>query len=552
LPSHSSQTEIHDAANELSLPSHTTPSDAGPPWWIALLIPSVTDLIFVLLLISLSYSVLSPRLLGDAGTGWHIRSGEQILRTHTIPRTDSFSSTMSATPWYAWEWLYDLAVGFIHDKVGLNGVVFLTAVLIALTFTLLFRMLLKRGTSLPSALLFFLLVTMASTIHFLARPHIVSWLLTLTWLQILDSTVTARNSSDRQYMKLYWLPALMLLWVNLHGGFLMGFVLLGIFLLAAMIGRFTFKDPEQISAAGKCARFLAWISALCLVASFANPYSYKLYAHVYAYLSNGFLMNHIEEFQSPNFHGAAPKCFAVLLLAALFTLALSRRLPRLSHVLLLIFATYAGLYASRNIPIASILIAAVIAPLLSARIEDAAEARESRWRSLRLQVGSFSERMGQMESRLHWHLWPALLILVSIWICAHHGRLGSRQVMNATFDQKRFPVHAVDLIVKRQVHEPIFSLDSWGGFLIYRLYPQTKVVVDDRHDLYGEQFLKDYLKVIHVEWQWQEFLDDWNVNWVLMPANSALSSILKQTPHWRIVQDDGMAILFQRETRSGP
>jgi hypothetical protein len=124
--------------------------------------------------------------------------------------------------------------------------------------------------------------------------------------------------------------------------------------------------------------------------------------------------------------------------------------------------------------------------------------------------------------------------------------------MNATFDQKSFPVHAVDLIVKRQVHEPIFSLDSWGGFLIYRLYPQTKVVVDDRHDLYGEQFLKDYLKVIHVEWQWREFLDDWNVNWVLMPANSALSSILKQTPHWTIVQDDGMAILFQRETRSGP
>ena len=549
MHSHPSQTEIRDATNQRSAPSHTTHSGTGPPSWIALVIPSVTDLIFILLLVSLSYGVLSPRLLGDAGTGWHIRNGEQILRMHAVPHTDSFSSTMTGKPWYAWEWLYDLAAGTIHEKAGLNGVVFLTAVLIALTFTLLFRLLIERGTSLPVALFFVLLVTMASSIHFLARPHIVSWLFTLTWLPVLDSIWLAKGSSNRDNMRLYWLPGLMLLWVNLHGGFLIGFVLLGIFLLAAIIERFTFTDPEETRAAGKRVRVLALTSGFCLLVSFLNPYGYKLYSHLYAYLANGFLMDHIEEFQSPNFHGAAPKCFAVLLLLAILTLAIRRRVPPLSHIFLLIFATYAGLYASRNIPIASILIAVVIAPLLSGWIEDAVEGRESRWRTLRLGVSSFSARMGHMESRLQWHLWPAILILVSVWICAHHGRLASRQVLNATFDQKRFPVHAVDMILKRQVHEPIFTLDSWGGFLIYRLYPQTKVVVDDRHDLYGEQLLKDYLKIIHVEWRWQEMLDGWNVDWVLMPANSALSSILKQTPHWRIVQDDGNAILFQREAQ---
>jgi hypothetical protein len=535
------------ATNQESRPSRPTDLDIGPPSWVALFIPSVTDLIFILFLVSLSYGVLSPRLLGDASTGWHIRNGEQILRTHLIPRTDSFSSTMSGKPWYAWEWLYDLGVGLIHEKTGLTGVVFLAAVLIALTFTLLFRLLLKRGTSLPVALLFVLLTTMASTIHFLARPHVVSWIFTLTWVQMLDS---AADVPKHENVNLYWLPALMLLWVNLHGGFLMGFVLLGIFGLAGIITRVTSRDPEEGRAAGKRVRCLAWISGLCLLASFLNPYGYKLYPHLYIYLSNRFLMNHIEEFQSPNFHQAAPKCFAVLLLLAVLTLAMSRRVPRFSHILLLIFAASAGLYASRNIPIAAILITVVIAPFLSAGIENGRQVLGSVWRGLRLQVASFFARMGQMESRLRWHLWPALLILASVWICAHHGRFGSHQVMKAQFDERRFPAHAVDVILSRQLHEPIFSLDSWGGFLIYRLYPQTKVVVDDRHDLYGEQFLKDYLKVIHVDWQWQQVLDAGNVNWVLVPANSALSSILKQTRNWRIVQDDSVAILFQREAGS--
>ena len=86
--------------------------------------PSVSDLLFVALLLGLSCGALGRLLLRDAGTGWHIRDGELMLQTHSITRVDPFSATMSGQPWYAWEWLYDVLIAAIHHVLGLNGVVF--------------------------------------------------------------------------------------------------------------------------------------------------------------------------------------------------------------------------------------------------------------------------------------------------------------------------------------------------------------------------------------------------------------------------------------------
>ena len=91
--------------------SRSFPDDTYRRGWVLLLIPSVGDLIFIVLLAVLTLTPLSVRLLGDAGIGWHIRAGQEILATHAIPRVDSFSSSMSGKPWFAWEWLYDLVVG---------------------------------------------------------------------------------------------------------------------------------------------------------------------------------------------------------------------------------------------------------------------------------------------------------------------------------------------------------------------------------------------------------------------------------------------------------
>ena len=190
---------------------------------------------------------LAPRLLGDGDTGWHIRNGELILSTHTITRVDPFSSTMHGQPWYAWEWLYDVAIARLHGWYGLNGVVFGSAFIIAITFSLMFILAQRRGGSLVGTILLSLLAITASSIHFLARPHILSWLLTLFWFHLLDSSETNPSGGN----KLFFLPILMLLWVNVHGGFVIGFVLLAIYGLTNLATYRRSKNLAEREVAGK-------------------------------------------------------------------------------------------------------------------------------------------------------------------------------------------------------------------------------------------------------------------------------------------------------------
>ena len=515
-----------------SLTSLGSKASAGPVRW---LLPSVADLIFLALLGILVFTPLSVRLLGDAGIGWHIRTGQNILSAHAVPRIDRFSSTMNGRPWLAWEWLYDGMVGGLDSAFGLNGVVWFTALVVAAVFAGMFQFLVRRATNLFAALVLVLLAIAASTIHFLARPHVLSWLFTLVWFWILDSTERKCMAGDGLSSRWLWfLPASMLLWVNVHGGFLLGFVLLGIFWLGSLWTWLSFsesriEDSLRKIAAGKRARHLTSVGLLSALASFVNPYGWKLHAHVFSYLSNRFLIDHIDEFQSPNFHGIAQKCFLTLLLVSIAVLISLGRKLSLSHVLVVLFAIYAGLYASRNIPISAILLGMVIGPLLP---------------SIGL-AERFSQRMLAVETGMRGHLWVLAGIVLTSVVAANGGRIGSSQWMDAHFDPQRMPVQAVDYLRSQGAATPILAPDYWGGYLIYRLYPQAQVVVDDRHDLYGEQFLRPYLKWLHAEEGWDEFLREHPAGDIVLPRKSALATVLTESAAWKKAYADDVAVVFK-------
>jgi hypothetical protein len=242
-------------------------------------------------------------------------------------------------------------------------------------------------------------------------------------------------------------------------------------------------------------------------------------------------MDHIEEFQSPNFHGIAQRCFLALLLITVAVLALRGRELRMSQGLIVFFALYAGLYASRNIPVSCVLLAMVVGPLVS---------------SARLSRG-FVQRMADVEVRQRGHLWPILAMVVTVSIAANGGRLGSGLLMDGHFDPERMPVRAVNYLEQHEVSGPVLSPDYWGGYLIYRLYPKSRVVVDDRHDLYGAEFFKSYLKMMHVERGWDEFLRMHPVSCVLLPKDGALANILPVTQGWKQIYADEVAIAFVRD-----
>lgn len=511
--------------------------------------PSASDAFFVALLAVLTMSAVSMRLLGDAGIGWHIRTGQMILSTHSIPRVDPFSSGMSGRPWFAWEWLYDLIVGWLESFAGLNGVVALTAFVIALTFAWTFRLLLRRGVNLFLSLVLVLLAASASMIHFLARPHVMSWLFSVAWFWILEST--ERESSAN--WKLWLLPVTMLLWVNLHGGFLVGVTLLAIYWVGAAwqfvrLNDDRFDDALRKIRAARRVRTLSVVGVLTAATTFVNPYGLQLHVHIYRYLSNRFLMDHIDEFQSPNFHYVAQKCFAGLLMLTLVASAAKRREITATHGLILLFAVYSGLFASRNIPVSSLLLVLVIGPWLSDAIEKYAESRRSlKIAGMEQRALTFLPRMSVIDLSLRGHLWPVMASLLVVWVAAHGGKLGATRLMDAHFNPGRFPVQAVDFIEAHNVRGPIVSTDSWGGYLIYRLYPRVRTVLDDRHDFYGERFFESYLKMVRVEPGWQDFLERSQAPSVVVPANSALANILGETGGWRAVYHDDVAVIFLRE-----
>jgi hypothetical protein len=529
------------------------------PKWMRWLLPSIADVVFVALLGVLVSISLSTRLLGDAGIGWHIRTGQLILANRAIPRLDAFS-TSSGQPWFAWEWLYDLVVGWLDSATGLNGVVLLTALVIAIVFAWTFRLTVRRGTNILLAFVLTLLAASASMIHFLARPHVLSWLFTVAWFWVFESgeqdcagsfpDSPGLASAPAYRRELLWLlPLSMLIWVNVHGGFLIGFVLLVIYWFGAVwqwfrLDESRFEEALQKMGAGKRARTLAITGLLAGAATFVNPYGYNLHVHIYRYLSNRFLMDHIDEFQSPNFHLVAQKCFAGLLLLTLLVAAAKGRQISASNGLIVLFAVYSGLYSSRNIPVSSLLLVLVIGPGLSDALKTLPRwwSRNTRSRPL----ADSLQRMEAIEFSVRGHLWPIAAILLTAWIALHGGKLGAMPLMDARFSPKRFPSAAVDYLQSQNLQGPLLSTDYWGGYLIYRLYPRARVVIDDRHDFYGEDFLTSYLKMVKVEPGWGDFLRQHPAPCLLLPKGSALASILLETKGWKPVYTDEVAVAFVR------
>jgi hypothetical protein len=206
---------------------------------IPYLLPSVADIIFVILLIILS-SNLGHGLLNDCDTGYHIRAGEYILETFSIPRQDMFSFLSPPPEWTAHEWLSEIVMALVHNVLGLTGVVVFFAFLISLTYYLLFKFLRKNHENIVLLVGMVLLVIASSMIHFLARPHIFSLLFVVIWYHILDSYQYHNRNT------LYFLPVITILWVNLHGAFIIGFVLLGTYFTGNVIYYFM-AEANQIN-----------------------------------------------------------------------------------------------------------------------------------------------------------------------------------------------------------------------------------------------------------------------------------------------------------------
>jgi hypothetical protein len=154
--------------------------------------------------------------------------------------------------------------------------------------------------------------------------------------------------------------------------------------------------------------------------------------------------------------------------------------------------------------------------------------------------------MSAVDSGLRGHIWPILVVVFVFLVDLNGGAFAGKLLADAHFDSNRMPVGAVDYVEKSGIRQPVFAPDYWGGYLIYRLYPKNKVLIDDRHDLYGEQAMASYLKSIHPQPGWDDFLREHDVSCIMMPKNAQITAMLKETPGWESVYSDKVAVIFMK------
>jgi hypothetical protein len=507
----------------------------------ASLVPSLSDMAVLMPIWVLFWCTTGvPWLLTDSDTGWHIRTGEWIFKNARIPARDPFSFTKLGQPWFAWEWLSDVAMAAIHSHFGLGGIVLLSLLLLGATSLCIYRNTVEESEHRVIAILLTGLAMAASTIHWLARPHLVTPLFAAVFCWVLNRA--EKRARDERFLLL--LPALTILWVNLHGGFFVGTILLMTYALGAAAEELVHGTRD--SAWVRARKYLFTVGG-SVVASFLNPYGYRLHVHVAQYLGSSFYFKHISEFQSADFHTFTAAYFETLLVLAIAAAAWHLGKGRLIQSLLLLSWAHLALFSVRNIPI----FAVVSAPGIGLAMRDWCELVGTCWpldwrgrisaNLVALETGV--QAIASHQKRRRWHLAPCLAVLALALSFSHPDRV---KRLHADFDRSRFPTGAATFLSHNNPASSLrlYASWQWGGYLIYRLWPSLRVFDDGRTDFYGPRFVEEEMRAWNASPDWAEIFARYRVNAALVPVDSALATVLHQRADWKLVYSDGVALIF--------
>jgi hypothetical protein len=248
-------------------------------------------------------------------------------------------------------------------------------------------------------------------------------------------------------------------------------------------------------------------------------------------VSNKFIMDHVGEFMSPNFHELMP--FKYLLLLMIATFAISRIKTNWIELLLILMFLNMSLYSVRYIPLFSI----IVAPMLLKQIGPLLEESNGK-------LGKFfkkrAENISEIDASARGYLWPVFsVILVAV--------LAAGNIISYKFDAKTKPEAAVEFLKNEPIKGNMFANDEFGDYIIYAAWPQYKVFVDGRSDMYGVDIMKEYLKVVSIKPGWDEVLKKYDVKWIIFNANSALSLFLMERDDWELIYADQVANIFVKD-----
>ena len=450
----------------------------------------------------------------DPDLWWHLKAGQQIVDTRSIPQKDDYSFTRQGSEWVAHEWLSEVIMAGIYRLSGLVGLVTIFSLIIVIALLLVYW----RCDGRPyAASIAILLAAAASSPLFGVRPQMLTLLLASVYIVLLE-----RFDPKERSRRLWWLVPLMLLWVNLHAGFALGLVLIGLYIVRAVL------DGELDEV-----RPLLIILVICTAVVPLNPNGFRMFSYPYETLTSTSMAAFIQEWASPDFHKTTYLPFAVLLLSTLAAMALSPSRSRLGEVFLVLITALGALRSARHIPIFSLF----AAPVLAKHLWAIAKARG--WD--RLLMGEEVRPNGlKLVINVVLLLAPLVLGVARVWHFATHQR---------DYVSIRNPIAAVEFLKSNHLPGPIYNRYGWGGYLIYHLYPEYRVYIDGRADVYGDAFFAEAMRVYDGLGNWREPLDRYGVRTVIIDPNVAMSTLLRNDREWSKVYEDDQAVIFVRGAR---
>jgi hypothetical protein len=467
----------------------------------------------------------------DSDPALHRRLGEWMIQHHAIVRENDFLHTHRG-PYLSLDWLGEVVFATASNRFGWSGFVLVAATLIATCYWLLHRQLLAEGCDAFLATVLVLVAMLAGSMHWLARPLLFTQLLTLIFAAQLRRFQKGQVSS----LKLFALLApLMVLWVNLHGAFMIGLVLISMYAFGSAATAWwrstSYTRPKTLFT----------LLLLCFGASFANPNGWKVHAQIVNFFHSHEVSNLTTEFASPNFHTVGMQGFLLLLLVLGVTLLVVR--PSLSATDVLVVGGWGCfvLFSARNVPI----FALVVTPLLARWLTNFAQTeRGSPWRQ------RYRHWAGQLTAtdRASGNAPPiAAAIVCMLLILAKPQIAGGNPVITTDFSETRYPTVAVAHLREHPeiVHGEMFNSFLWGGYLEFAL-PERRAFIDSRAEFYGPEVLEDFLTVNEPKRGWESVLAKYNVGWTILPVQHPLNRILELNPHWSLVFSNQQALVFSR------
>jgi hypothetical protein len=453
-------------------------------------------------------------MVTDPDPYWHITLGNWILSEHAIPRHDFYSYTALGNSWVDAEWLAQIILAAVYDLFGWRGLILLSGLTIAFTFALMFKLLSRELRATVALGATFVCYIFASD-HFLTRPHLLTYPITVLW------TAYLARACDGNRRPSFWLLPLMTLWANFHAG-----ATLGLWLAAG------FGVEATIAAAATHRRRVAleWIAFLvaAAVAGCITPYGFNSLAQTYDVLGLGVILDHLSEWAPMNAH-TNYKQVAILLVLLALALIFGAKIS-LIRTLMVIWILFVALRYVRGMDVFALVTPFIVAHPL-----------QQQFAFLRASPDPFPLfGTRQFRSFRTYIAVAATLIFVAALGTAYRV-FGFPDAPN----MRMTPANAIDYALAAKVSGPVFNDYDFGGYLVFRGIP---AFFDGRVLPYDRQFALDYFKATAPDGgsKLDELTEKYKVTWTLLRPYSPAAFHFDLSSAWRRLYADEVAVIYVR------